>query len=58
MIFTSYTKSDAYYEFVGENGMKMIIPATDVILVDDESNLLSIKLIATRKTIGLVPKGE
>ena len=56
MRFISYTKTDTYYEFVGENGEKYIIPATDVVLVDDESNLLSIKNTATRKTIGTVPK--
>ena len=56
MIYASYTKTDSYYEFVGENGEKMLVPATDVILVDDESNLLSIKNTASRCTLGLVPK--
>ena len=56
MIFTSYTKTDSYYEFVGENGEKMLVPTTDVIIVDDESNLLSIKNTASRCTIGLVQK--
>ena len=56
MMFISFTKTDAYYEFTGDNGLKLIIPVSAVILVDDESNLLSIKLIATRKTIGTVPK--
>ena len=56
MIYASYTKTDTYYEFVGENGEKMLVPATDVILVDDESNLLSIKNTASRCTLGLVPK--
>lgn len=55
MKFISYTKTDAYYEFVGENGEKYIVPSTDVVLVDDASSLLSIKLIATRKVIGTVP---
>lgn len=56
MRFISYTATDTYYEFVGENNEKYLIPSTDVVLVDDNSNLLSIKLIATRKTIGTVPK--
>lgn len=56
MRFISYTKTDTYYEFIGENGNKTIMPTTSVILVDDESNLLSIKNTATRKTIGTVPK--
>lgn len=55
MKFISYTKTDAYYEFVGENGEKHIIPSTSVVLVDDTSGLISIKLIATRKVIGTVP---
>lgn len=56
MVFTSYTKTDYYYEFVGANGEKYIIPSTDVILVDDESGALSIKNTASRCTIGLVKK--
>lgn len=55
MRFISYTKTDTYYEFIGENNEKYIIPATDVVLVDDESNLLSIKLVNSRKVIGTVP---
>ena len=55
MIYTGYTENDNYYEFDGEN-IKEIMPKTAVILVDDESDLLSIKLTASRKTIGLVPK--
>lgn len=58
MKFISYTKTDAYYEFVGENGEKYIIPTVDVILIDDGSNLLSIKLVSSRKVIGTVPKSE
>lgn len=56
MIFDSYVKTDFYYEFTSANGEKYIIPSTDVILIDDGSNALSIKLIASRKTIGLVQK--
>ena len=55
MRFISYTATDTYYEFIGENGEKYIIPATDVVLVDDKSNLLSIKLVNSRKVIGTVP---
>lgn len=57
MKFISYTKGDSYYEFVSENG-KCIIPSVDVILIDDGSNLLSIKLVSSRKVIGTVPKSE
>lgn len=55
MRFISYTATDTYYEFIGENGNKTIMPTTSVILVDDESNLLSIKLVNSRKVIGTVP---
>lgn len=56
MRFTSYTKTDSYYEFVGENGEKYIIPSTDVVIVDDESGALSIKNTASRCTIGYIIK--
>lgn len=56
MIFVSYTKTDSYYEFVGENGEKVIAPATDVIIVDDESGMKAVKLIASRQTVGLIRK--
>lgn len=56
MRFISYTKTDAYYEFIDEKGNKSLFPASIVILVDDESNFISVKLISTRKTIGIIPK--
>ena len=55
MIFNSYTNNDSYYEFVGDEG-KMLIPSTDVVLVDDESGYISIKNTASRCTIGLLRK--
>lgn len=56
MRFISYTETDSYYEFVGENGEKYIIPSTDVVIVDDESGALSIKNTASRCTIGYIIK--
>ena len=56
MRFVSYTKTDAYYEFVGDNGEKVIIPATDVVMVDDESGAISVKNTASRCTIGYLIK--
>lgn len=53
MIFTSMTKTDAYYEFSGSEG-KLIMPTTDVILTDDESGMIAIKNTASRCTIGLL----
>ena len=55
MIYTGYTKTDTYYEFVGSEG-KLIMPTTDVILVDDESGMLAIKNTASRCTVGLLKK--
>ena len=54
MRFISYTKGDAFYEFNGENGEKLIVPSQNVILVDDESGAIAIKNTASRKTIGLL----
>lgn len=56
MIFTSYTKTDAYYEFIGDDGTRHIIPSDDVILVDDGSGAVSVKNTASRCTIGIVMK--
>lgn len=56
MQFISYSKTDTYYEFIGVNGEKMLIPATDVILVDDESGAVSVKNTASRTTIGYLVK--
>ncbi len=56
MRFISYSDEGSYYEFLCEDGGKYIIPSTSVILIDDESNLISVKLVASRKVIGIVPK--
>lgn len=53
MIFTSYTKNGAYYEFVGDEG-KYLVPSKSVILVDDESGAIAVKTIGSRCTIGLI----
>ena len=55
MIYTGYTQTDAYFEFVGPEG-KLIMPATDVILTDDESGYIAIKTTASRCTVGLLKK--
>lgn len=54
MIYTNYTKTDAYYEFTNDSGEKLIIPVNEVILVDDESGMIAIKSLASRKAIGLL----
>lgn len=46
-------KTDSYYEFSGSEG-KLIMPATEVILTDDESGMIAIKNTASRCTIGLL----
>lgn len=55
MQFISYTKGDSYYEFVGVNGEKYIIPSTDVIMVE-EGDSISVKNTASRNTIGYLVK--
>lgn len=55
MQFISYTKTDSYYEFIGENNLKLIAPASAIILVDD-GNSISIKSVASRNTIGYIVK--
>lgn len=56
MIFVSYTKTDTYYEFVGDNGQKLIYPVSSIILTDDESGFIAVKNTASRQTIGLLKK--
>lgn len=54
-IFSSYTVNSDFYEFVKEDGSgKVLMPFYSVILVDDDSGFISVKLTATRKTVGLV----
>lgn len=54
MRFVSYTKTDSYYEFVGENGEKVLMPINTVVLVDDESGAIAVKNTASRCTIGYI----
>lgn len=56
MIFTTYNQSDTYYEFVGENGQKLIYPVSSIILTDDESGFIAVKNTASRQIIGLLAK--
>lgn len=56
MIFTTYNQTDSYYEFVGENGQKLIYPVSSIILTDDESGFIAVKNTASRQTIGLLAK--
>lgn len=55
-IADSYELSGGVYTFTFPDGMKSLIPETAVILVDDESGLISVKATATRKTIFLARK--
>lgn len=56
MRFISYTKTDTYYEFVGENNEKVIIPATSVVIIDDESGAITVKNTASRCVVGYLVK--
>lgn len=54
--YVSYTKDDSNYTFVDENGNKFMTPVGSIMLVDDNSGFISVKGIATRKTIAIVHK--
>lgn len=56
MKFISYTATDSYYEFTGENGEKVLVPSVDIILVDDESGAIAVKNTASRCTLGYILK--
>lgn len=50
MIYSSVNKTDTYIELTeGEN--KLIMPLNSAIIVEDESNLKTIKSIGSRKNI-------
>lgn len=50
MIYSSVNKTDTYIELTeGEN--KLIMPTNSAIIVEDESNLKTIKSIGSRKNI-------
>lgn len=55
-IYSHYDKTESYYEFYNDDGKTMIVPTSNIVLIDDESGFLSIKNTASRCTIGLVPK--
>lgn len=57
MIYSEIDKTDTYIELTADNGNKMLIPTTAAIIVDDESNSLSVKTTGSRKTIALVKEG-
>lgn len=54
--FISYTLDNDCYTFVAENGDEMLMPAQSVILTDDNSGVISIKTIGSRKTVGIMDK--
>lgn len=57
MIYNNVNKNNAYIELSeGEN--KLLLPTSAVILVNDSSNLVSIKTTGSRKTVALVKKDD
>ena len=56
MIYNQANKTDTYLELSTEGGEKLIMPLNSVILVDDNSDLISVKNTATRKTVCLAKK--
>ena len=56
MIYQSIEKiEDVWYKLIDENGSVSFYPQSSLILVNDESGLLSLKVVGSRKTLGLVP---
>ena len=56
MIYQSIEKiDDTWYKLIDEHGEVSFYPQNSIILVNDESGLLSLKTVSSRKTIGLVP---
>ena len=53
--FTSIAKTDTYVEMSTRDNEKYVIPNDDIIFVDDNSGMVSVKNTASRKTIGLIP---
>lgn len=50
MVYANFTKTDNYIE-LSEGNNKLIVPSSAVIIIDDESDLNTIKSIASRKNI-------
>ena len=53
--FNSINKQESYVELTTENNEQYVIPNDDVIFVDDNSGMVSVKNTGSRKTIGLIP---
>ena len=53
--FNSINNTGTYVELTTENNEKYVIPNDDVIFVNDNSGMVSVKNTASRKTIGLIP---
>ena len=54
MRFISYTQNDKYYEFLCEDGTKVLMPFSQVIIIDDNSGAITVKSIGSRSTIGYI----
>lgn len=57
VIYDNYIENEATYVFLkGDN--KMAVPKSYVIFVDDESGLIAVKGLASRKTLFLCRKAS
>lgn len=54
--FNSINKQESYVELTTENNEQYVIPNDDVIFVDDNSGMVSVKNTGSRKAIGLISK--
>lgn len=56
--FTSINKEKAFTRLETKNGEIYVIPNDDIVFVDDESGLVSVKNTASRKTVGVIRKED
>lgn len=54
MRFINIETGDGYVTLTSDDGTKYMLPSSSIIVVDDYSGLKTIKLIATRKVLGVL----
>ncbi len=53
MRFISYTQTNSYYEFLCEDGTKVLMPTATTIIVNDGQTIV-VKTIGSRCTVGYI----
>ena len=54
--FNNITRTETFIVLEGDNNLKVLLPTASTILVDDDSNAISVKTTSSRKTYGYVLK--